>query len=239
MKQPAISVLVIDDELAIRRLLQTSLEARGYRVHTVATGEDGVVAVADRHPDIIILDLGLPKMDGLTVIEQLREWTQTPIVILSARDEEVQKIAALDLGADDYLTKPFGTGELLARIRVALRHAAHNTATETVIRAGELVIDLTTRQVMREGQSVHLTPTEYNLLRLLATNLGRVLTHGTILREIWGPGYQNDTQLLRGFIAQLRQKIEPVPSHPRYVITEPGVGYRMVDPPAQSQTGSS
>lgn len=237
MNQAETLVVVIDDELAIRRLLQTSLEARNYRVQSVATGEEGLVAIADHAPSLVILDLSLPDIDGITVLQRLREWTQVPVIVLSARTEEQQKIKALDMGADDYLTKPFSTGELLARLRVALRHAMRTPATEAIIRTGELVIDLTTRQVSRNGQPIHLTPTEYQLLRVLAANLGRVMTHSTILREIWGTGYQQDTQLLRGFIAQLRQKIEPVPNHPHYIITEPGVGYRMIDHPVPAASG--
>ncbi len=235
MNAPAAStsalILVVDDAISIRRLLQTSLEARSYRVRTVATGEEGLVAVADYRPDLILLDLGLPGIDGVTVIKRLREWSHTPIIVLSVRSEEQQKIEALDEGADDYLTKPFSTGELLARMRVALRHTADRATGESVIRTGDLSIDLAARQVSRAGQTVHLTPTEYHLLRLLATNLGRVLTHSAILREIRGPGYAQDTQVLRSFIAQVRQKIEPRPGHPRYILTEPGVGYRMVELP--------
>jgi two-component system KDP operon response regulator KdpE len=236
MNQSTPTVLVIDDELAIRRLLQTSLEARGYRVRSVATGEAGLLAQADQPADLVILDLGLPDFDGLTVLKRLREWSQVPVVVLSARSEEQQKIDALDLGADDYLTKPFSTGELLARLRVAQRHAARAEAPVSLIRTGDLLIDLTRRTVSRAGQPVRLTPTEYTLLRVLAGNMGRVLTHSALLREVWGPGAQHDTQLLRGFIAQLRQKIEPAPAHPHYIITEPGVGYRFIEhpPPASA-----
>ncbi len=238
MSQLATTVLVIDDETAIRRLLQTSLEARGYRVQTTETGESGLVTLADHPPDLVILDLGLPDIDGLTVLQRLREWSQIPVIVLSVQSDDQQKITALDLGADDYLTKPFSTGELLARLRVAQRHAARGIPSEATIQTGALVIDLAARQVMQTGQIIHLTPTEYQLLRLLARNLGRVLTHSAILREIWGVSYQQDTQLLRGFIAQVRQKIEPTPNRPRYIITEPGVGYRMLEiPPEQSLEG--
>lgn len=233
MSQSAPTVLVIDDERAICRLLQTSLEARGYRVKTVATGNEGLVALADHPPDLVILDLGLPDIDGITVLQRLREWSQVPVIVLSARNEEHQKIAALDLGADDYLTKPFSTGELLARLRVAQRHADRGVMHEAIIRTGDLVIDLAARQVLRGGKPIRLTPTEYNLLRVLAGNIGRVLTHRAILREVWGPGYQQDTQLLRGFIAQVRQKIEHTPNRPRYIMTEPGVGYRMLEHPPE------
>ncbi|NJO05803.1 MAG: response regulator [Chloroflexaceae bacterium] len=227
----AATVLVIDDEQPIRRLLQTSLEARGYRVQTAATGEAGLVALADQRPDLILLDLGLPDIDGVEVLRRLREWSQVPVIILSARSDEQQKIDALDEGADDYLTKPFSTGELLARLRVAERHAARGKTDETVIRTGVLTIDLVRRTVSRSGQSIHLTPTEYALLRELTQNLGRVLTHSALLRAVWGPGSQQDTQLLRGFMAQVRQKIEPTPNRPAYIVTEPGVGYRMLELP--------
>lgn len=231
MNHSATTILVIDDEVAIRRLLQTSLEARGYHVQCAASGAEALAVLTERPPDLVILDLGLPDMDGITVLKQLREWSQVPVIILSARGDEQQKIDALDLGADDYLTKPFATGELLARLRVARRHASHRLPPETTICTGDLIIDLAARRITCDGQPVHLTPTEYSLLRILASNIGRVLTHSTILREVWGSGYQQDTQLLRGFIAQLRQKIEPVPGNPRYIITEPGIGYRMVEDP--------
>jgi len=231
MSENTPAVLVIDDERAIRRLLQTSLEARGYRVRSVATGEAGLLALADQPADMVILDLGLPDLDGLTVLQRLREWSQVPVIVLSVRSDEQQKIDALDLGADDYLTKPFSTGELLARLRVAQRHAARGMAPAAIICTGNLVIDLARRTVRRNGQLLRLTPTEYTLLRVLASNMGRVLTHSMLLREVWGPGAQQDTKLLRGFIAQLRQKIEPTPTHPHYIITELGVGYRFIEHP--------
>lgn len=231
MSQSIPNVLVIDDERAIRRLLHTSLEARGYHVQSVATGEAGLLALADQPADLVILDLGLPDLDGLMVLKRLREWSQVPVIVLSVRSEEQQKINALDLGADDYLTKPFSTGELLARLRVAQRHATRGAALVATIRTGDLLIDLSRRTVSRDGRPIRLTPTEYALLRVLANNMGRVLTHSTLLREVWGPGSQQDTQLLRGFIAQLRQKIEPTPAHPHYIITEPGVGYRFIEHP--------
>jgi two-component system, OmpR family, KDP operon response regulator KdpE len=229
MQEQGTLVLVIDDETAICRLLRTSLEARGYQVHSVSTGEAGIVAIATSRPDLVILDLGLPDMDGVEVLERLREWSQVPVVVLSVRNEEQQKVIALDRGADDYLTKPFSTPELLARLRVALRHTVRGNHRDPIIRTGDLVIDLAARSITRNAQSIHLTPTEYDLLRVLARNIGRVLTHKMILCDIWGPHSTQDTQLLRGFIAQLRQKIEPSPSHPRYILTEPGVGYRMVE----------
>jgi two-component system KDP operon response regulator KdpE len=229
MSENPATVLIIDDEFPVRRLLQTSLEGRGYRVVTAATGREGIAAAADQRPQLILLDLGLPDLDGAAVIGRVREWSATPILILSARHEEQQKVAALDAGADDYLTKPFSTEELLARLRVALRHQQSRALDLPRLQTGQLTIDLQARQVELAGEEIHLTPTEYQLLRLLATNLGRVLTHGAILRAVWGPGYQQDTQLLRGFIAQLRQKIEPHQNHPFYIITEPGIGYRLAD----------
>ncbi len=225
----ATMIAVIDDEYALRNLLETSLSARGYTVLTAATAKLGLEQIAARQPQIIVLDLGLPDQDGLEVIRSVREWATTPIIILSARHEEAAKIAALDLGADDYLTKPFSTDELLARIRVAERHLQQRPANEPLIDVGDLRIDLANRSVKRGAEEIHLTPTEYQLLRLFMLNRGRVLTHATLLREVWGPGYQQDTQLLRGFIAQLRQKIEPQPNRPRFISTEPGIGYRMAD----------
>jgi two-component system, OmpR family, KDP operon response regulator KdpE len=229
MSENPATVLIIDDEFPVRRLLQTSLEGRGYRVVTAATGREGIAAAAEQQPQLILLDLGLPDLDGAAVIGRVREWSATPILILSARHEEQQKVAALDAGADDYLTKPFSTEELLARLRVALRHQQSRALDLPRLQTGQLTIDLQARQVELAGEEIHLTPTEYQLLRLLATNLGRVLTHGAILRAVWGPGYQQDTQLLRGFIAQLRQKIEPHQNNPFYIITEPGIGYRLAD----------
>jgi two-component system, OmpR family, KDP operon response regulator KdpE len=229
------TILIIDDEYPVRRLLQTSLEARHYRVVTAATGEEGLTATAMHRPQLVLLDLGLPDLDGALVIGRLREWTNTPILILSARHEEQQKVAALDAGADDYLTKPFSTNELLARVRVALRHQRAATEQPPCIQTGDLRVDLAARQITLGTTEIHLTPTEYQVLRLFALNMGRVLTHGTILRTIWGPGYHQDTQLLRGFIAQLRQKIEPSSQHPHYIVTEPGIGYRLVDHDASSR----
>lgn len=229
MTHPSTTIVLIEDEFSVRRLLQTSLEARGYQVATAATGQDGITAAARVHPQVILLDLGLPDMDGVAVIQRLREWATTSIVVLSARHEEQEKVAALDAGADDYLTKPFSTEELLARIRVAQRHHAYRAADAPLVQTGALRIDLVARRVQVDGVETHLTPTEYQLLRLLAVNRGRVLTHGAILRAVWGPGYHQDTQLLRGFIAQLRQKIEPDPRHPFYILTEPGIGYRLAD----------
>jgi two-component system, OmpR family, KDP operon response regulator KdpE len=222
-------IVIIEDDYAVRRLLQTSLEGRGYHVATAATGQTGLTTAATVDPQVILLDLGLPDLDGVMVITRLREWAATPIVVLSARHEEQQKVAALDAGADDYLTKPFSTEELLARIRVALRHQDRRAEASPRVQTGALILDLVARQVRLGETEVHLTPTEYQLLRLFAINRGRVLTHGMLLRSIWGPGYQQDTQLLRGFIAQLRHKIEPDPRRPQYIVTEPGIGYRLAD----------
>lgn len=229
MPESTSTIMIIDDEFSVRRLLQTSLEARGYHVVTAATGQEGLNAIVQVRPHVILLDLGLPDMDGVTVIARVRTWAALPIVVLSAHHEEQQKVAALDAGADDYLTKPFSTEELLARIRVALRHQAARSMDTPIVQTGQVVIDLVLRELRVAGAAVHLTPTEYHLLHLLATNLGRVLTHGAILRAVWGPGYQQDTQLLRGFIAQLRHKVEPDPRHPVYILTEPGIGYRLAD----------
>ncbi len=225
-------ILVIDDEVAIRRLLRSSLSQRGYRVTVAATGEEGLDSAADDPPAVVLLDLGLPDMDGLEVCRQLREWSEVPILILSARYDEMEKVRALDLGADDYLTKPFGTHELLARVRVALRRAEGRRAMPAVIVVADLRIDLARRRVTAEGADVHLTPTEYSLLTELASNAGRVLTHQWLLQHTWGLGYEDNVQNLHVFISQLRRKIEPQPARPRYIITEPGIGYRFSAPDA-------
>ena len=219
-------ILVVDDEIQIRRFLKISLEARGYRVFETASGQDALEKAALLRPDLIILDLGLPDMDGLTVLRQLREWTQTPVVILSVRDDDQGKVAALDAGADDYLTKPFSVEELMARLRVAQRHAQPAPA-EAVFQNGDLRVDLARRLVTVKGQPVRLTPTEYALLRLLAQHAGRVLTHRQILKEVWGPAYVDETHYLRVYFAQLRQKLEADPARPQLILTEPGVGYRL------------
>lgn len=226
----AIHILVIDDELAIRRVLRSSLGERGYRVSVVATGEEGLAVVAADSPDLVILDLGLPDMDGTSVCRQIRAWNDVPIVVLSARYDEMEKVRVLDGGADDYLTKPFGTHELLARIRVALRHRARRQEPATQISVGELHINLARRQVMRGDTEVHLTPTEYTLLLALAAQAGRVLTHTWLLQHVWGPGYEENVQNLHVFISQIRRKIEPHPAIPRYILTEPGIGYRFAQP---------
>jgi two-component system KDP operon response regulator KdpE len=224
---PRASALVIDDEPQIRRLLTISLEADGYRVTTANNGQEGLVLAAQHRPDVIVLDLGLPDLSGLEVLKRLREWTQTPIIMLTVQDAETDKIAALDNGADDYVTKPFTTGELLARLRAARRHADKSRPEEPVFQAGELVVDLVARRVTRKGQPVKLTATEYALLRLFIQHAGKVLTHRHILREVWGPTHENDTHYLRVYLAHLREKLEKNPSAPALLLTESGVGYRL------------
>jgi two-component system, OmpR family, KDP operon response regulator KdpE len=226
-----ISVLLIEDDPQIRRFLRASLSGQGYRLLEAATGEDGVSLAASQRPDLIILDLGLPDLDGLTVARRIREWAATPILVLSARGQERDKVAALDAGADDYVTKPFGMDELKARMRVALRHAARAALgkDEPVFKVEELQIDLARRQVTLRGEEVHLTPTEYKLLVTLVKYAGRVVTHRQLLHEVWGPAFGQQTQYLRVHMQQLRKKLEAVPAHPRYLRTEPGVGYRLMD----------
>ncbi|MBC7810828.1 MAG: response regulator [Burkholderiales bacterium] len=220
-------VLIVDDELQIRRFLRISLEANGYHVNETDTGQDAINKTALLHPDLVILDLGLPDMDGLDVLRRLREWTKIPVIVLSVRDGDPDKIAALDAGADDYLTKPFSVDELMARIRVAQRHAQPEQA-EQIFTSGSLYVDLSRRLVTARGEAVKLTPTEYALLRLMIQHAGRVLTHRQILREVWGPEYVNETHYLRVYFAQLRQKIEDDPALPQIILTEAGVGYRLV-----------
>jgi two-component system KDP operon response regulator KdpE len=219
--------LVIDDEIQIRRLLRVCLEGNGYRVEEAATGQEGITMAAQHPPDIILLDLGLPDMDGVTVLKRLREWSPVPVVVLSVREREEDKVAALDNGADDYVTKPFGTAELLARLRVAQRHAAP-AAENPLFRSGELEVDLTARVVKLKGRDVKLTATEYSLLRLFVQHAGKVLTHRQILKEVWGPNYLEQTHYLRVYIAHLREKLEADPSKPRLITTESGVGYRLL-----------
>ena len=220
-------VLVVDDEPAIRRYLRVALGAHDYTVFEAANGQEALAGVAGHRPDLVIIDLGLPDIDGLEVTRQLREWTHLPIIILSVRGEEAEKIAALDAGADDYLTKPFGAGELLARMRAAVRRASH-PAVEPIFATGGLVVDLGRRLVTVGGAAVQLTPTEYDLLRLLVTHAGKVLTHHQLLREVWGAGYETETHILRVNVSNLRRKIEPDPARPHYILTEPGVGYRLL-----------
>jgi two-component system KDP operon response regulator KdpE len=226
MTENALRVLVVDDERAIRRFLRASLSAHGYAVFEASTGQEALSAVLSDRPDLIILDLGLPDLDGLEVTRQLREWSQTPIIVLSVREEEATKVAALDVGADDYLTKPFGIPELMARIRVALRHA-DQPAGEPLFEVGDLRVDRARRLVSVAGTPIVLTPTEYDLLRILVQNAGRVLTHRQLLHLVWGKGYELETHLLQVNISNLRRKIEPNPSRPSYIITEVGVGYRL------------
>jgi two-component system KDP operon response regulator KdpE len=219
-------MLVVDDEPQILRSLRTALTAAGYDIQTAATGEEALRLLQGRLPDLVILDLVLPGISGLEVCRRLREHSSVPILVLSARGEERDKVAALDLGADDYLTKPFGVEELLARIRAALRRAAGVRGPSTVIAAGDLRVDVDRRLVTRAGVQVHLTATQFNLLKTLVVHAGRVLTHAYLLRTVWGPEYEGETQVLRVFIAQLRRKVEQDPAHPRHIRTEPGVGYR-------------
>jgi two-component system KDP operon response regulator KdpE len=219
-------ILIIDDEIQIRRFLRFALEASDYRVYEADNGHEGLLSAAKIRPDLILLDLGLSDMTGHEVLSALREWTRTPIIILSVRDSDQDKVAALDGGADDYLTKPFSTDELLARIRAAMRHAQPEPD-EPVLIFGTVQIDLARRLVTRSGEAVKLTPTEYALLKLMARHAGRVLTHQQILREVWGAEYLNETHYLRVYFAQLRHKLEDDPALPSLLITEPGVGYRL------------
>jgi len=222
-------VLIVDDEAAIRRLVHTSLNDEGYRVAEAESGQQAVRLAAQQPPDVVILDLGLPDMDGHTVLRKLREWLRAPIIILSARDQEKEKVAALDNGADDYLTKPFSTGELLARIRVALRHVQRsgNDQNPTTFQVGDLRLDLAKRQVFVGDREVHLTPIEYKLFSALVHDAGKVLTHRHLLNEVWGPHHLDETHYLRVFMAGLRRKIEADPAQPCYLLTEQGVGYRL------------
>ena len=225
MAETDLRVLVVDDERSIRRFLKASLGSQ-FVILEATNGEEALTAAATEHPDIIILDLGLPDMDGVEVTRRLREWTQIPIIIVSVREQERDKIAALDAGADDYLTKPFGVGELMARLRVALRRSAQIDM-EPVFTTGKLVIDLNQREVRLNDQILALTPTEYDLLRTLAKHAGKVFTHDQLLRSVWGTAYESETHMLQVNISNLRRKIEPDPSRPIYIVTEPGVGYRL------------
>lgn len=226
MSEAGQRVLVVDDESAIRRYLRAALSAQGFTVYEAASGAEAVNAVLKDRPDIIILDLGLPDFDGIEVTRRLREWSQTPIIILSVREAENDKIAALDAGADDYLTKPFGTGELMARMRVAIRRIA-SKPDEPVLQVDNLKMDISRRSVTVDNKEISLTPTEYDILRLLLQNSGKVLTHRQLLRQVWGTAYESEMHLLRVNISNLRRKIEPDPARPHYLITEAGVGYRL------------
>jgi len=225
MSEQDVRVLVVDDERSIRRFLKASLGSQ-FVIFEATTGEEALTAVAADRPDVIILDLGLPDIDGVEVTRRLREWTQIPIIIVSVREQEKDKIAALDAGADDYLTKPFGVGELMARLRSALRRSAQ-AETDPVFKTGNLVVDLNLREVLVNGQPVSLTPTEYDLLRTFVKHAGKVLTHDQLLRTVWGTAYESETHMLQVNISNLRRKIEPDPVRPTYLITEPGVGYRL------------
>ncbi|HBH03212.1 MAG TPA: DNA-binding response regulator [Candidatus Rokubacteria bacterium] len=222
-------VVLIEDEPQIRRFLRATLTGQGYRLFEATTGTDGLVEVGSRQPDVVILDLGLPDMDGLEVIRRLREWSAVPIVVLSARGQEGDKVQALDAGADDYVSKPFGAGELLARLRVALRHTAGATHEdgEATFAVGDLRVDLLRRHVSLGGAEVHLTPIEYKLLTTLVRHAGRVVTHQQLLREVWGPVHTDQAHYVRVYMAHLRHKLEAEPARPRYLLTEPGVGYRL------------
>jgi two-component system KDP operon response regulator KdpE len=226
MDNQGVRVLVVDDEPPIRRFLKTSLTAQGHTVFEASNGRQAIDGVSMHRPDLLILDLGLPDVDGLEVVRQLREWTQLPIIILSVRERESDKISALDAGADDYLTKPFGIGELMARMRVALRHT-FQPADSPVFKTGDLTVDLAHRSVKVAGKEAQLTPIEYDLLRTLVTHAGKVLTHRHLLREVWGNVYEDEAHLLQVHVSNLRRKLEAEPARPRYILTEPGVGYRL------------
>ena len=224
------TILVVEDEPEIRRFLRTSLGAEGYRVVEAESGARGAIDASTHKPDLAIVDLGLPDLDGVEVIRRIRAWSPMPIIVLSARAREQAKVEALDAGADDYVTKPFGVGELLARLRVALRHAARSGAGgTTLIRLGNVELDLERRRVIRAGGEVHLTPIEFRLLACLAQHLGMVATHRQLLREVWGPSHVEHTHYLRIYMKQLREKLEDDPVRPRFLLTESGVGYRLVD----------
>jgi two-component system KDP operon response regulator KdpE len=222
-------VVLVEDEPQIRRFLRATLTDQGYRLFEATTGADGIIEVGSRQPDVVIIDLGLPDMDGIDVIRRLREWTAVPIIVLSARGQERDKVTALDAGADDYVSKPFGASELLARIRVSLRHAAgaSHEADEAAFRVGELQVDLLRRHVAVGGSEVRLTPTEYKLLTTLIRHAGKVVTHQQLLRDVWGPAHTDQSHYVRIYMAHLRHKLEAEPARPRYLLTEPGVGYRL------------
>lgn len=230
MNRPRLQVLVVDDEMSIRDLLRMTLEAEGYGVHEAATMREGLTLAGNRRIDLFLLDLGLPDGDGVTLVRQIRSWTRRPILVLSARTQESQKVDALDAGADDYVTKPFGVAELHARIRVALRHAGATAASaeDTRLSLGAVTVDLAARTVLREGQPVRLTATQWRLLEVLARHAGRVVTTRQLLREVWGPGHAEQAHYLRIYVHQLRQKLEEDPGRPAFLLTETGVGYRLL-----------
>jgi two-component system, OmpR family, KDP operon response regulator KdpE len=229
MTQVPIRILVVEDEPQMQKFLGASLAAEGYRTLEATTGGEGVNLARTHNPDLVLLDLGLPDMDGMKVTEAIREFTTKPIIVISARGQEEDKVHALDVGADDYLTKPFGTSELMARIRVALRHSTHKKedSNEPLLKVGELEIDLDKRRVLSKGNEVHLTPNEYKLFAYLMKHAGKVLTHRQLLKEVWGGAYASQTHYLRVYMVQLRHKLEADAARPRYLVTEPGVGYRL------------
>ena len=224
-------VVLIEDEAQIRRFLRATLIGQGYRLFEATTGADGLVEVASRQPDVVIVDLGLPDLDGLEVIQRLREWSAVPVIVLSARGQERDKVTALDAGADDYVSNPFSAGELLARIRVALRHTAgaSHEGGEAAFKVGELQVDQLRRHVSVRGAEVRLTPIEYKLLTTLVRHAGKVVTHQQLLREVWGPNHEDQAHYVRVYMAHLRHKLEAEPARPRYLLTEPGIGYRLTD----------
>jgi len=229
MTEPKAAILLIEDEPQMRRFLRVTLEGHGYRLHEASSGREGLVEGATRNPDLVLLDLGLPDIDGIEVTMRFRDWSDVPIIVISAREQEEDKVKALDAGADDYLTKPFGAGELLARIRVALRHRSLQTAAlnDPLFIVGDLKVDLAARQVFIRDEEIHLTPIEYRLLSVLIRHAGKVVTHTLLLKEVWGPVYTDQQQYLHVYMAQLRKKLEHDPARPRRLINEPGVGYRL------------
>jgi two-component system, OmpR family, KDP operon response regulator KdpE len=226
------SILVVDDEPQIRRALRTSLEAHGYAVSTAGTGEEGVVAAAEGGPDLVFLDLGLPDLDGTEVLRRLRSFSSVPVIVLSVRDRQADKVAALDAGADDYVTKPFGVGELLARLRAQLRRVQPEEQAPATLRFDGLEIDLARREVSRDGERIHLTKTEYALLEAMVTNPGKLLTHRWLLRQVWGRGYAEESHYLRVYVRALRRKLSDAAAAPTLILTEPGVGYRWIAEPS-------
>lgn len=229
-KTPLARILVVDDEVQIRRALVSNLLVRGYEVLEAADGEEAIRVAADGRPDAIILDLGLPKIEGIEVVRAVRGWSKIPIVVLSVRSDEIEKIEAFDAGIDDYVVKPFGMGELLARLRAALRRGRPDDV-EPVVVAGDLVIDLNQTTVTRRGEIVHLTPTEWRFLAILVRNHGRLLSQRQVLHDVWGPDYASETHYLRVYVSTLRRKLEDDPSHPKHIITEPRMGYRFIVEP--------
>ena len=229
MSEPHLTAVIVEDEPQIRRFVRAALEAEDWQVFEAGTMKQGLVEAGTRRPDLVILDLGLPDGDGVDYLRDLRAWSQVAVIVLSARSDEADKIAALDAGADDYLTKPFGVGELMARVRVAVRRGQKaSEAGSAVFAFGKVTVDFSARRVQRDGEPVHLTPIEYRLLGVLIANVGRVLTHRTLLRDVWGPAHSESTHYLRVYMGQLRQKLEDDPAQPRHILTETGVGYRLL-----------